>query len=137
MLPTMQEIVDRAKESVPRDPLGFETLEYLAYLDYEHLKRFKWDAEIDPREVKPNELTREGVLARMENYMSFAYGKARGQRGISANRSVQHYIAWTWLAGDKELADRVLEEYTENYCGYGIPILNMIREHYGWPEVPE
>lgn len=136
MVPTKDEILEQTKKHIQDDPLGFEVLEYLVYLDYEHLIKLKPDAKVDPKEVHASELTRDRVVTRMTDYIEFAYEKARGERGISANRSIQHYIAWTWLAGDREFSERIREVYRNGYCGYGIPILNMICEHYGF-DIPE
>jgi hypothetical protein len=134
-LPTQPEIANRYRSCDSRDFFGFESSEYLMYLDYETAKAFlkpevtaeEW-ASI--RAEHPH--TREAIVASMLKYMQFAWDKANGQRGISANRSVMHYIAWTWLAGDRDLSDKVRREYDTNYCYYGKPILRLICDHYGW-----
>jgi hypothetical protein len=72
----------------------------------------------------------------MNEYMSFAFEKARGERGISANRSIMHYIAWIWLNSEDEFATEIDTDFEENYHSYGISILKKICKHYGW-DIPE
>ena len=68
-------------------------------------------------------LSKENIIAKMQDYISFAFEKAYGQRGISANRSIWKYSKWLWALDDNELGDL---EYTD----YGIGILNKIVEKY-------
>lgn len=58
-------------------------------------------------------------------YMPFAWDKANNGRGFSASRSMSHYQAWIWLAGD-DIGD--LSEYDS----YGKDNLVKICKHYGW-----
>ena len=91
------------------------------------------DAENDWRE-KPTPNTREAILERMRDYMPFALGKAEDHRGLSANRSIEHYHNWLWLLGDdKTLA---FAEDDDNYPQYGVPILKHVCEVYGF-QFPE
>lgn len=66
------------------------------------------------------------------DYLPFAYGKAEGERGLSANRSILHMITWIWLTGDEEFYEKVNKEWETNYHSYGIDILDMISEKYGF-----
>ncbi len=45
----------------------------------------------------------ESVVNEMEDFFQFAWEKAVGHRGISANRSIVHYLIWSWLINDMEL----------------------------------
>ncbi len=127
---TQDEIVERLEARKVGDPLCFEVDEYLIYLDYKHAKPYlkdgtterEWDAASDHLSLPE----------RMRDYMSFAWNKANNERGISANRSIMHYIAWLWLAEENKLLARVESEYQGNYCSYGKPILRMICKHFGW-----
>jgi len=45
-------------------------------------------------------LTREAIIAKIVDYMPFAWEKANDERGLSAIRSIEHMKAWTWLLND-------------------------------------
>jgi hypothetical protein len=132
MIPTQDEIVARIEaRKETADMFGFEMGDLLEWLDYEHAKPYvkpETDPEKWQREYKP--LTREAILEIMKDYMEFAWGKANDYRGLSASRSICHYTAWTWLAGDHELNKFVAND--DNYQHYGKEILVKICEHYGW-----
>ena len=55
-------------------------------------------------------------------------------RGISANRSVMHMIAWLWLmGGEHRKFGRAVEHMFDNhYESYGKPILRAVSERYGF-----
>lgn len=130
MLPTQDEIVARLNERRDGDPLGFEIGEYIPYLDHAHAKPFlKPECTESEWEKDRPALTREAILKVMFDYMEFAWDKANNCRGISANRSIMHYIAWTWLAGDKDFS-REIEGATYEF--YGKNILTRICQHYEW-----
>lgn len=119
---TQDEIAARVKTRKEQDFLGFETGEYLNYLDYAHAKEFlKPETTQEQWEkvralVKPPEDT-------IKAYMPFAWDKANNCRGISAGRSISHMIAWLWLDG-KDWAE------IEDYEYYGKPQLVRICEEY-------
>lgn len=132
---TQQEIIDRFNERKQNDFFGFEVGEYVNCLDYEHAKSLdivKEEVTKDQWEKDANKYTRESLLERMKDYMEFAWDKANNCRGISANRSIMHYIAWIWLLGDDEFSAKVEQEFEDNYEHYGKEILEMICEYYGW-----
>lgn len=131
-MPTQAEIVERFSTRRDGDMLGDEVGMYLPYLEFEHIKQFlegvtkaDWDRDRES-------LTREAVLKTMEEYMEFGWDKANNCRGLSANRTISHYIAWTWLAGDRAFSEQIEREYDENYRFYGKDILVMICKFYGW-----
>ena len=74
------------------------------------------------------ELTRENVIKYMQDYMSFAWEKANDKRGISANRSIDHFKGWLWLLEDEES----IEYLKVNYAPYGKPGLAYICIKYGF-----
>ena len=84
---------------------------------------------------EPNPLTEEAVIEEMRGYMNFAFGKAHGQRGISASRSVWKYVQWLWLIEDEDLL--AFAENESNYAMYGLPVLRKISDKYGFEEVME
>lgn len=126
---TQQEIIERFEQRTVGDLLGFEIGEYRPYLDYEYVKPYLKEG-VTEVEWEPYAL--KNVINRMEKYMSFAWDKANNCRGISATRSVQHYIAWIWLSGDDDFAKEIEQDYELHYCHYGKPILEKICNHYGW-----
>lgn len=72
--------------------------------------------------------TRQDVVDRMKNYLDFAWEKANDERGLSADRSIQHYIAWAWLIDD-QLYNKLVHMYETEYREYGKNILTYIE---GW-----
>lgn len=119
---TQDEIVARIEERKADDFLGFEITEYISFLDYEHAKPYlkddvtsdDWDGpETDPRHI-------------MIDYMEFAWEKANNFRGISASRSLAHYVAWLWLDGDEEIWPML-----DDYEYYGKDHLRRICEYLG------
>ena len=129
--PTQSEILDRIAERKEGDIFGFEWHEYVSRLTFEKAKPFLKD-DADPQDWKAAPSDRESVLREAEDYLGFAFEKANNCRGISANRSVMHYIAWTWLAGDREFSDLLSRAMDEAYQFYGKPLLVMVAEKYGW-----
>jgi len=99
---------------------------------------FGWTREtvsgFNPDVYKPEhkskcpKLTRKNIIERIKGYMSFAWEKANDKRGISANRSIDHFKGWLWLLGDEEGT-----EYLKvNYIPYGKPGLAYICKKYGF-----
>lgn len=132
---TRTEVLDRVrpilqgKEEGP-DLFGTFVGNLCEFLTYEELKPyFKEDAKPEDWPAPPP-LTREAVLEKMKDYLSFAWGKANGRRGLSANRSINHYEAWLWLlGGDDAEFGRTLEGMYEYY---GKTCLVAICERFGW-----
>lgn len=114
----------RISEVEDRDFFGFERNDLIGTLPFENAKQFLKDG-VASESWKPTSRSRESVLAEMLDYMPFAWEKANGGRGISASRSMSHYSAWVWLAGD-DLGDLTEYQY------YGKDNLRRICEHYGW-----
>ncbi len=132
-VPTKEEVDARYKERAPVDMLGFEVDEYTPYMSIEGVRPLANEGVTDET-LKETQLTlnRGEMVADMERYMEFAFEKANNQRGISASRSIQHYIAWTWLAGDYDLSTRINTVFENEYLEFGISILQGICEFYGW-----
>lgn len=132
-LPSIAIIQQRVEERRSQDPFGFEIEDYILRLPYEQAKPDLAEGinEKDWKEVFVP-LSREELLGRMEKYIPFAFMKANDYKGLSANRSVMHYIAWTWLAGDTSFSQEILDEYENNYQFYGKLILRKVCEYYGW-----
>jgi len=69
-------------------------------------------------------LTRENVIKEMQEYIGFAFEKARDQRGISAGRSIWKFQQWLWALEDTEITYFDFEDY-------GIALLTRIAKKYG------
>jgi hypothetical protein len=123
---TDEEILQRIDERKGGDLFGFEVDEYSEFLSYEAAKPFLKDgvkkSEWDEGKLKKD---KESIKAIMLNYMPFAWSKANDCRGISAGRSLQHYQAWLWMAGD-------FISGLMNYEHYGKEKLIEICNLYGW-----
>lgn len=126
-----KEIIEKIKQSQGKDIFGFEWLEYCPYIDFESAKTIFNIIEGEWIGIE-EEYTKDNILKKMHEYMPFAWEKANNCRGISANRSIMHYIAWIWLLGDDNLLNKVEKEYETNYHYYGKPILERICKHYNW-----
>jgi hypothetical protein len=128
---TSKEVIERVNARRSEDLFGFETNDLIVTLSAEDAKPFlKKEADLSGWE--PRSRAREDVLVQMKDYMHFAFEKAHSQRGLSAMRSISHYTAWTWLAGDDELANVLAEADDSVYVPYGLPLLRRICEHYKW-----
>jgi hypothetical protein len=121
---TNEEIVARIEKLRPSDFLGFATQDLIFALDYEHAKPYLNEG-VTAGEWKSEPRDRDAVVAKMLDYMPFAWDKANNCRGISASRSIAHYMSWIWLAGD-DLGDLGDFEF------YGKGELRKICAHYGW-----
>jgi len=129
---TQEEIVNKLHVVKDEDDLlGTITSDLLVYLDFEHAKSFlkpettkeQW-AEIQ----KP--LNKDTLLKQMREYMSFAWDKANGCRGLSAGRTMSHYTAWTWLLGDENVFGDL-----GDYEYYGKDNLVKLCKYYGWDDL--
>jgi len=109
---TTEEILARIEAVKSDDWMGTQQSDLIHYLPFDAAKQFlkeeatqeDWDA----REVKaPMDVAKD--------YLSFAWDKANGCRGLSAGRSLDHLKAWLWLAGH----DRIVEQHFSDYECYG------------------
>lgn len=130
---TQEEIVARYKARAPGDMFGFEVDEYVGAMTFETaIPLLKADADVEAMRAdwKTPYADRDMLLAAMKDYMPFAFGKAHGERGLSAGRSIAHYVGWTWLMGDDALSETL--DQADDYAPYGLPLLRAICAHYGW-----
>jgi hypothetical protein len=123
---TQEEILEKIRTEKENDILGFYIPFLMDYLDFENVKPFlnkdylqkieegkeRWEKHTDPEKD-------------IWDYMKFAWEKANGCRGISAERSLEHFRAWLWLDGEDGLA-----ELMENHTHYGKPQLVAISKRY-------
>ena len=130
---TQDEIVRRIEERKSHDVLGFERSDYIPRLDYQHAKPYLKEGTT-AEEWAQSTADVMDPLEEAKDYMDFAWEKANGERGISASRSISHFIAWVWLSGDDEFASELERMESSDFYPYGKPILRRICEKYGWAE---
>jgi hypothetical protein len=121
---TDDEILARLKAREREDFFGFERNDLVIRLPFDKAQPFLIPtATVDTWTPVPR--NRESVIAEMREYMPFAWEKANDCRGISAGRTMHHYMAWIWLIGDD------MGELTR-YEFYGKENLLRICEKYGF-----
>ena len=123
---TYKEIVQRINQvkDAGHDWLGFEQSDLVIRLPWKQAKQFLNEtAKEEEWKVAPRD--RKTILKEMLDYMPFAWEKANDKRGLSAGRSMSHFQAWIWMAGD-DLGNLSDYEY------YGKDHLVKICKHYGW-----
>lgn len=126
---TKEEILARFKTA--DDMFGTQAGDLIQFLEFqdakEHLNE-EFVKKVEQGEEKWIPLTdpKKEIL----NYLEFAYDKAESRRGLSAQRSLLHFMTWIWL-DDPKFYDEIIEEL-ENYTNYGIPALDKISKHYGY-----
>lgn len=133
---TVSEIKDKIKEGFTKDFFGFGVSDILKALPFEDAKEFLKEEFIN-KESAGEEWesmrikTDEDVKEKMLDYLPFAWEKAEGERGLSADRSIRHFAAWAWLI-DNEFYEEIEHMYDTNYAMYGKPILTFIGEKLGY-----
>jgi hypothetical protein len=121
---TCSEIINRIELLKDSDFFGFDVAFLARYLPVELALPYIESATEDDGWVQtPNDRT--SLISEMLHYMPFAWGKAKDFRGLSARRSMSHYMTWLWLLGDDI-------SIFDNYEYYGKDILCKICERYGW-----
>ncbi len=120
---TTEEILNRIRERQPHDACGFEWPYYLGQLPFDKAKPHLKDGV--KAEEWPAPKTDEQIKTEAIEYMPFAWQKANDCRGISAYRSLAHYMAWLWLLGEDEFDD------IQEYEFYGKPQLERICAYFG------
>ncbi len=121
---TDEEILRRIEDIDASDIFGFERADLIMRLPFAVAKPYlNEDTTEEFWEVYPRD--RAALKGVMLGYMPFAWDKANNFRGLSAGRSISHYRAWTWLAGDS-IVDM------DDYQYYGKDVLAAICNFYGW-----
>ena len=123
---TQEQIVEQIENRKGDDILGFETREYLNFLEFEHAKPYLKEGTKPEQWGQPTENSTKNILSIMLDYMPFAWKKAKNCRGISASRSISHYVGWIWMLDDGFEID------ADSYCHYGKNLLREICKQYGW-----
>lgn len=129
-----EEIIKKIEEGgFDTDLFGFATGDLLAALSLEQAKPFLKDEYFtrpDPEGEWKAKMTdtEEKVLREMANYLPFAQEKINDQRGLSADRSCQHFIAWAWLIDD-EFSQQLQDLYNYSYEPYGQSIVDAVYDY--------
>lgn len=130
---TQDEIVARVRAVAAGDILGFQREVLVDALDIEHAREFlKPDVTADDWGAVP---TAEGLLADAREYYTFALGKIRNHRGISASRSVAKLAEFAWLLGRDDVFTAM---DSAGYEQYGAPKVKAFGEGFelAWPDEP-
>ncbi len=127
---TQEEILERIKSA--DDLFGTQIADLVNYLDWDNRKQFLKDEYVAKVESGEEEKLPTHTNPKQEilDYLEFAYGKAHGQRGLSAGRSLLHFKTWIWL-DDEKFYNEILP-FINDYTEYGLPALDRISAHYGW-----
>lgn len=127
---TNAEILARIKEVQDRDFFGTECNELVRGLDFNGAADFL-KPEVTAEQWGESMLSTELMIkGAMQEYMGFAIDKAINHRGLSASRSISHFMGWLWLLGDDELV--AFCEDGDNYANYGMPCLKRISDKYAF-----
>lgn len=133
---TQEEIKNRIKEVEQDDFFGTQTNDLIECLDLEQAKDMLKPEGYEEEKAKPEKErairihTDDEIKKRIVDYLDFAWDKASGHRGLSANRSIDHFKAWVWLIGDDEALAFLNDE--KNYPRYGAPMLKYLSERFGY-----
>ena len=137
---TQEKIRDRIKwlsEEQFRDFFGAARGDLVEFLTFENAKEFlRSDVTEENWKDAYKPATLENIKIAVADYMPFAWEKANGCRGISAQRSIDHMKAWLWLTGD----DKLMEDFEAvQYEHYGKEKLIFVAEHFrldwsGWDD---
>lgn len=123
---TQDEIVERYRAIKDRDFFGFKAGVLVPALDFEHAKEFlKPEATVADWSASGDGRPPLGDTVDIQDYLTFAVGKALDHRGISAGRSTVKLTEMAWLAG---LDDAVKAMGQADHAQYGAPILKALAE---------
>jgi len=129
---TVEEIKNKIKEGFSTDFFGFGVQDIAEALPFEDVKEMLTEEflnKFNAKELweKDRLKTKDDVVNKMKDYLDFAWDKANSERGLSADRSIQHYIAWSWLIDD-QLYNELVRMYKTEYRDYGKNILSYIEK---------
>ncbi len=130
-----QTIVDKFafyQENEGNDFFFVKRLELLKFLKFEFIKQFLNDEGVkkgvEDFDKDILEVTEENIKNQIISYLPFAWEKANDEKGLSANRSIDHFKALLWLLNDGSLEKMESIEYEH----YGKEKLIFISELVGF-----
>lgn len=130
MEPTQDELMARIVERAQEDAMQFEVPDYVVYLDAEHAKLVyppNLHAKIESS-WSQGQWSANDVRKRIIDYIPKAFDWANRKKDHETLRAFGHFIAWTWLLGDREFSDELAAERWESF---GKPSFRKIAEKYG------
>lgn len=131
---TVDQIVARIHELTTDDSVDFfgvERSRLLEALPFDQAQQFLEDDAPHTLETWEDDTRikdHAGVKAQILGYLPFAWTKANGCRGLSANRSMSHFKGLLWLLGPSQDALREWIGTSEHYAFYGKPGLVKVSE---------
>lgn len=128
---TQDEIVAKIKEWEEADFFGVRTDRLMVHLDHRHAKPWLKDSTTKTEWEKATADTLLPADA-IKDYLPFAWGKALGERGLSAARSLDHMVALLWLDSNDKLYNEMLPNGAVDieYDDYGKDWLRKIAKAY-------
>ena len=125
---TQDEILKRLKADESDDDFGVQRTDLVEFLEFNNAKSFLVPTYIKDIESGKEKYTYyktdEEVIKQIKEYLEFAWDKANNCRGLSAARSLCHFIGWLWLLGYD------IDKKFEDYSHYGKPHLREISEKF-------
>jgi hypothetical protein len=133
---SIKEIKDKIKTGFEHDVFGFGVDDLIEALPFEVAKEYLHESFLNKSTAEEEWealrlKTDDDIKGKMFDYLSFAWDKADGCRGLSADRSIRHFAAWAWLIDD-ELYSKIEDMYENDYAPYGKPILTFIGDKLGY-----
>lgn len=130
--PTQEELVVRIVERAKEDAMQFEVHDYIPYLDAEHAKIILPPSAHESIDAswQQGQWSEEDILKRITDYLPKAFDWANREKDYETMRAFGHFVAWTWLLGDREFSDDLLQE---DWIAFGKPSFRRIAERYGVP----
>lgn len=130
------EIKKKINDGFEHDVFGFSPSDIVDALPFEEAKKYLTEEFLSQENAKETwerdrYKTDEDVKKAIIDYLPFAWDKCESERSLSADRSIQHFIAWAWLIDD-ELCAEIEKMYNTNYYPYGRPILKYISNKFGY-----
>lgn len=123
---TQKQILAHIEEIKANDFFGFATSDLMNALTFENAKQFLKPEATKKEWEKFRFKTSAQVKKKLTEYIPFAWEKANNCRGLSASRSMSHFMAWVWLLGDEEYFGDL-----EDYQYYGKDNLVKLCKFYG------
>lgn len=126
-----EEIVRYYEKIRPADQFGIWGTELMLRLPLKEAEKFMkkdhgWTEETWSKSMLKKD--HESIVNEVEDLFQFAWEKAVGHRGISANASITHYLAFMWLLNDMEMFAYLMNG--KNYANYGCPMLLAVAHKY-------